>query len=263
MCIDVEHHLENFGLFSQGVIKNYAGVHTLKGVQLCANTVVRGIYTSSNLYDWDSLPKEMSFKMVKGGRWAEFYSFMYLPKSIDPVELKQKLKNESEVGQGDLSSNIVEREESTQKKRRLPESRVEQNPNVMGKLQSEPLIELSTAFSFSSLHNPDLIFREQQVYYSAGSILIRKDVETGEQTFMQGHTDYIVAMDWHENWIVSVQEGARSGVRIWVDNKCISSFQCPYERVQQIKLSHKKHLAMVGLDPYKRQAILIFDISEI
>ena len=28
-------------------------------------------------------------------------------------------------------------------------------------------------------------------------------------------------------------------------------------------MSYKKHLAMVGLDSYKRQAILIFDISEI
>lgn len=80
---------------------------------------------------------------------------------------------------------------------------------------------------------------------------------------MQGHTDYIVAMDSHEDWIVTVQEGAKSSVRIWIDHKCISSFQCPYEKVQQIRLSNKKHLAMVGLDPYKRQAILIFDISEI
>ncbi len=80
---------------------------------------------------------------------------------------------------------------------------------------------------------------------------------------MQGHTDYIVAMDSVDEWIITVQEGAKSGVRIWIDHKCICSFQCPYERVQQIRLSNKKHLAMVGLDPYKRQAILVFDISEI
>lgn len=80
---------------------------------------------------------------------------------------------------------------------------------------------------------------------------------------MQGHTDYIVALDSHENWMVTVQEGVKSGVRIWIDNKCISNFQCPYERVQQVRLSYKKHLAMVGLDQYKRQVILIFDISEI
>ncbi len=72
-----------------------------------------------------------------------------------------------------------------------------------------------------------------------------------------------MGMDSHENWLVTVQEGAKSSVRIWVDHKCICSFQCPYEKVQQIRLSHKKHLAMVGLDSYKRQAILIFDISEV
>ena len=33
--------------------------------------------------------------------------------------------------------------------------------------------------------------------------------------------------------------------------------------MQQIRISNKKHLAMVGLDPYKRQAILIFDISNV
>lgn len=52
-------------------------------------------------------------------------------------------------------------------------------------------------------------------------------------------------------------------MRIWIDHKCVCSFQCPYEKVQQIRLSHKKNLAMVGLDSYKRQAILIFDISQI
>lgn len=108
-----------------------------------------------------------------------------------------------------------------------------------------------------------MLFKEDFIYYSAGSILVRKNIKTGEQLFMQGHTDYIVALDSHEDWIVTVQEGNKSGVKIWIDNKCISSFQCPYEKVQQIRLNHKKHLAMVGLDSYKRQAILVFDISDI
>lgn len=33
--------------------------------------------------------------------------------------------------------------------------------------------------------------------------------------------------------------------------------------MQQIRLSHRRHLAMVGLDSSKRQAVLIFDISDI
>ncbi len=133
----------------------------------------------------------------------------------------------------------------------------------MGTLTSELFLELTSAFSFTSLHNPDLLFKKDQIYYSAGSLLVRRDINTGEQFFMQGHTDYIVAMDSDEDWMVTVQEGSKSSVRIWIDHKCICSFQCPYEKVQQIRLSHKKQLAMVGLDPYKRQAVLIFDISDI
>ena len=72
-------------------------------------------------------------------------------------------------------------------------------------LPSEPYLQLESAFSFSSLYNPDLIFKEDKVYYSAGGILICKDITTGEQQFLQGHTDYIVGMDSHENWLVTVQ----------------------------------------------------------
>lgn len=99
------------------------------------------------------------------------------------------------------------------------------------------------------------------MYQTGGSIIIRRDINTGEQLFLQGHTDYIVAIDSFENWIVSVQDGNKAGVRIWIENKCVSNFQCPYEKVQQIRLSNKKHLAMVGFDQYKRQVILVFDIS--
>lgn len=56
-CIDIQDHLENYGLFTKGAIKNYSNVHTLRGIQLCSNITVRGIYTSSNVYDWQSLPK--------------------------------------------------------------------------------------------------------------------------------------------------------------------------------------------------------------
>jgi hypothetical protein len=52
VCIDIEHHLENFGLFSKGAIRNYTAVHTVKAVQVCSNCSVRGIYTSCNIYDW-------------------------------------------------------------------------------------------------------------------------------------------------------------------------------------------------------------------
>jgi hypothetical protein len=48
-----------------------------------------------------------------------------------------------------------------------------------GSLPSEPFLELNSAFSFSSLYNPDLIFKNDNIYYSAGGILICKDTNTG------------------------------------------------------------------------------------
>lgn len=68
-CIDIEHHLEHYNLFTKGAIKSYSGIHTLRGIQICSNLHVRGIYTSSNVYDWQSLPKDLAFKLPKGGRW--------------------------------------------------------------------------------------------------------------------------------------------------------------------------------------------------
>jgi hypothetical protein len=34
----------------------------------------------------------MAFKIVKGGRWEDNYNILYLPASIDPAEVRRRLK---------------------------------------------------------------------------------------------------------------------------------------------------------------------------
>ena len=34
--------------------------------------------------------------MVKGGRWEDNYNFTYLPNSIDPIEIRKKLKTQEQ-----------------------------------------------------------------------------------------------------------------------------------------------------------------------
>lgn len=34
---------------------------------------VRGVYTSDNLYDWETMPKQMLFKLTKGKKYSEEY----------------------------------------------------------------------------------------------------------------------------------------------------------------------------------------------
>jgi hypothetical protein len=84
-------------------------VHTLKGIQICSNLTIRGIYTSSNIYDWVSLPKDLAFKMVKGGRWEDNYNFTYLPPAIDPAVVRRKLKESEQELPKEFPNSIVER----------------------------------------------------------------------------------------------------------------------------------------------------------
>jgi hypothetical protein len=49
--------------------------------------------------------------------------------------------------------------------------------------------------AFSPIFNPDIIFKEDTIYYSSGSLVVSKTLTNGQQTFLQGHTDYICAMD--------------------------------------------------------------------
>lgn len=69
-------------------------------------------------------------------------------------------------------------------------------------------------------------------------------------------------MDCVDNWIVTVQKGAKPIVRVWVDGKCVNSFLAPQDKVQQLRMNIKKHVALVAADVYNRQVITILDISE-
>jgi hypothetical protein len=46
----------------------------IRSVTMCANTHVRGLYTSDNLYDHVTLPADMRFKFAFDlSKWHEFF----------------------------------------------------------------------------------------------------------------------------------------------------------------------------------------------
>lgn len=89
---------------------------------LCSNLTIRGIYTSSNVYDWHSLPKEMAFKLIKGGRYEDHYQFLYYPPAIDPVIVRRKLKEQEVDPPKEFPNSIVDRDDSNTHKKLRPES---------------------------------------------------------------------------------------------------------------------------------------------
>jgi hypothetical protein len=56
------------------------GSYQIKGMTLCANSQVRGVFTSENLYNFTTLPPDMRFKFQFDiNRWHEFFSWKELP----------------------------------------------------------------------------------------------------------------------------------------------------------------------------------------
>jgi hypothetical protein len=170
LCIDIEDQLENHGLFPKGTIKSFKNCYTIKGFQICANTTIRGIYTSPNIYDWDSLPKEMSFKLVKGGRWSDQYNFVYLPASTSPDEIRKKMRkeeqsheNEGQNKREDVHANVKHSEDRPPNSRQNAYVPIPQAQSLIQQeiqeMPSEPLVDLNYALAFSPIHNPDILYR--------------------------------------------------------------------------------------------------------
>lgn len=56
------------------------GSYQIKSVCVCANSHLRGIFTSNNLYDFVTLPADMRFKFAfELERWMEYFNWQTLP----------------------------------------------------------------------------------------------------------------------------------------------------------------------------------------
>jgi hypothetical protein len=56
------------------------GSYQIRSINICANTHVRGVFTSDNLYDFVTLPADMRFKFAFDlGKWPEYFDWQTLP----------------------------------------------------------------------------------------------------------------------------------------------------------------------------------------
>ena len=68
------------------------GSYQIKGITLCANSVVRGVFTSDNEYDFVTLPPDMRFKFSFDiNRWPEYFAWLELPTDLRPGATDQQL----------------------------------------------------------------------------------------------------------------------------------------------------------------------------
>ena len=71
------------------------GSYQIKSLTLCANSMVRGVYTSDNEYDFVTLPPDMRFKFSFDiNRWPEYFAWLDLPSSLRPGATDAQLAEE-------------------------------------------------------------------------------------------------------------------------------------------------------------------------
>lgn len=71
------------------------GSYQIKCLTLCANSMIRGVFTSDNLYDFVTLPPDMRFKFqFEIQRWPEFFAWLELPQDLDDHKTEKRLAEE-------------------------------------------------------------------------------------------------------------------------------------------------------------------------
>ena len=71
------------------------GSYQIKSMTICANSQVRGVYTTDNEYDFVTLPPDLRFKFSFDiNRWPEYFAWLELPKEIDGTASDAKLAME-------------------------------------------------------------------------------------------------------------------------------------------------------------------------
>lgn len=58
--------------------------YQIKSIMLCACSIVRGVFTSDNLYDFVNLPPDLKFKFAfHMSKWHDYFSWIDLPSSLE------------------------------------------------------------------------------------------------------------------------------------------------------------------------------------
>jgi len=95
------------------------GSYQVRSITVCANTHLRGIYTSDNLYDFVTLPADMRFKFAFDlGKWPEYFHWQTLPQDWSSKKTKDENVNLDAIIKTQSNQKPKNREQSRDDMRR-------------------------------------------------------------------------------------------------------------------------------------------------
>jgi len=291
-CVDLDYAFKRLRVYPKS---NHIRKHDfeLTRITLCADSFVRGVYTSDNLYNVSVMPKEINFRKPQKGRWEETYVMKYYPvtNAAESTKHIDRIKNAAELHhkppkKTEIQPVLIERQESAAEsspttavdRTALFRENLEQDTKVTTVSSSvfpKQLLVLDTVAGFTARTCPDIKFSrlsdtksQFNLFYAAGNqIIYTSAIQQGKQVILQGHKNAVTCMDLsHDGTILaSCEEGENPLVRFWNTStqQCIGKFNISIAEARCMSFNCESlTLCIIGSDKLSRDEILVIEASK-
>uniref|UniRef100_A0A3B4T934 WD repeat domain 90 n=1 Tax=Seriola dumerili TaxID=41447 RepID=A0A3B4T934_SERDU len=235
--------------YTLSVYLNRSYTH-LKSIKLCANMVVKNMFTSDLLLDpgvsfseaklmglpssqgTRPMPRDMSFPAPKGGSWHDLYDYIKFPSEGTKLPF-----------------------DSIQKGNPRPE-----------KLLPDPILRLNRIIGFGGATSKYALWTKSgdAVVYPCHAIIVSMKISSNHQRFFIGHTDKVSALAFNGNTtlLASAQTGSHSVVRVWNYHKgnCLAMFRIHAHSLSCLNFSYSGGiLCGVGKDSHNKTMVVVWN----
>ena len=254
---------------------------SLRSVQICSSLHIRNMFTSDNLYNWQTLPREMLLFPSKSQ--IEQNDILWLLKDLLRAHERGRQRKDSSVP---MQQNIhqlpipIKAHLGKSPKRRVASVRRSALPKPSSMadgffLQSkhfkrDPYLQLDRVSGFTGSKPGVLkwVPESSDIVYAYNSTVISMGTTNPKQKFFLGHDAPVcsIVISSDGSLMATAQEGSSAMIRIWDFNtsKCLLMLNAHAYGISCMDVSPDgRALAVVGLDDHGKQIIAIWDISQV
>ena len=294
-CIDLDYAFKRLRVYPKtNLVRKYD--FEMTKITLCADSFVRGVYTSDNLYNVKVMPKEINYRKPSKGSWEETYVMKYYPlaNAAESTKHIDRIKSATDILQRPPRRTLIDTSHGDRKTSSIPlqnqgspmlspgdrtlilrENLEEEKPEALAGSSSifpKQLFTLEKIAGFTARTCPDIKFSRSSdpksqfnIYYAAGNqIIYTSATEDRSQKILQGHKSAITCLDIsHDGKILaSSEEGENPVVRFWdtQSQQCVGKFNINVSEARCISFACEDlRLCVVGTDRLNRDEIIVLE----
>ncbi|XXQ37026.1 CFA20 domain-containing protein [Plasmodiophora brassicae] len=268
LCVDFKSVMSQYSSFE---------FTCLKAIKVCACIQLRGVYTSSKIYDPSTLPRDMRLPIAATEDWMSVYDWLWCPKT--PVLEGSTATSDvaeganSPIPRDGHSEAVVAKDALPRKtqpeKKRVSTTAIVQADDSISSPGPDPVLELFRIVGYNGSVPGSMKWLEKNtVLYTAMSMVVIHDIATDEQIILTGHTANICALAICPFYrlLVTGQSGRHPFLLIWdLKTKTVVCRVPTFANgLTSLAIScDSRLLACAGHDGHGRVQIIVWDLSDV